>query len=243
MSGAGKIWIIIFSVLLLFYGCKKPSVPQTCLDVEIYSDAGVWQEGVDRIQMLLRRQNLKFGRINADRIKNYGFNECTRAFILPGGNEDDYWKALREAGMERIRNFISSGGGYLGICAGAYAGASRGVWEGRSYPGMLRLFPGTAIAPIPEIAPWPKNARTTIRIVPNPVFSKSGTLRILYWGGPYFEGKGFGVIAVYTVINKPAVIYGGYGAGRWVLTGPHPEYDEASHGLFYSVMDWLLRSK
>lgn len=192
MKGARKIWIIVLSVLFLFSACNKPTIPQTCLDVEIYNDAGVWQEGLSRVQRLLRRQNLKFGRINADRIKNYGFNECTRVFILPGGNEYDYWSSLGEAGVERIRRFISSGGGYLGICAGAYAGASRVVWEGRSYLGMLRLFPGTAIGPIMEIAPWPKNAQTTIRIVPNPVFFESNTLRIFYWGGPVLKGGDLG---------------------------------------------------
>ena len=64
---------------------------------------------------------------------------------------------------------------------------------------------------------------------------------ILYWGGSYFEGGQFRLIASYKINGKPAIISGTYGAGRWVLSGPHPEARPFSHPLFLELVKWLLR--
>ena len=42
--------------------------------------------------------------------------------LIPGGFAQNTLDALGKAGSERVRAFVRSGGGYVGICAGAYLG-------------------------------------------------------------------------------------------------------------------------
>jgi len=43
---------------------------------------------------------------------------------LPGGFAPNYYNELGEQGIQAIQNFVMCGGGYVGICAGAYFGAN-----------------------------------------------------------------------------------------------------------------------
>lgn len=46
------------------------------------------------------------------------------ALCIPGGFAPNYSSRLGERGIAIIRDFVANGGGYLGICAGAYLGSS-----------------------------------------------------------------------------------------------------------------------
>ena len=42
--------------------------------------------------------------------------------VVPGGYAPNYEEALGAGGAEAIKSFVEAGGGYVGICAGAYLG-------------------------------------------------------------------------------------------------------------------------
>src|SRR5690606_8853243 len=44
--------------------------------------------------------------------------------IFPGGSGRGIGNGIQEKGREEVLNFIRNGGGYLGVCAGAYFAAS-----------------------------------------------------------------------------------------------------------------------
>lgn len=46
-------------------------------------------------------------------------------FIVPGGEAAAYLRAWSKNGIKKIRNFVSQGGIYIGICAGAYVAGKR----------------------------------------------------------------------------------------------------------------------
>ena len=50
------------------------------------------------------------------------FENGFAAIVIPGGSSGQQAKALGEAGRAVIRRFVAAGGGYVGICAGAYLG-------------------------------------------------------------------------------------------------------------------------
>ena len=50
-------------------------------------------------------------------LKN-AWQETAHCLIMPGGRDIPYAKYLHGAGTDKIKNFILSGGRYLGICAG-----------------------------------------------------------------------------------------------------------------------------
>jgi len=62
-------------------------------------------------------------------LDTYSTNLQETIFIMPGGRDLPYLEKLGDEGAEQIMNFIRMGGTYVGLCAGAYFGASNVVFE------------------------------------------------------------------------------------------------------------------
>jgi glutamine amidotransferase-like uncharacterized protein len=220
-----------------------------------YNDYGVWPDGVTAIKNMLKTLGRTCEEIS-DSDLNYStqdFSNLYKVILFPGGYAYWYNYFITKAGKERIRNFVKNGGGYLGICAGAFFASDRIVWEGVPYDDNahynkygeltgydLDLFPGTGTGPINEIANW--NAErwnmTTFNFQKeNTVLSYYKTIPysedIIYIGGPYFsidkdaESK-VEILATYNYNGKPAIVAFQCGSGKVVLSGPHPEIEEDS---------------
>jgi hypothetical protein len=58
--------------------------------------------------------------------------------VFPGGSGEGQWRSLGKRGGEMVRAFVRRGGGYVGICAGAYL--ARSPWPGRKEK-VLALTP------------------------------------------------------------------------------------------------------
>lgn len=68
------------------------------------------------------------------RLSEYDLNQLLNPGILivPGGQISAYLTAWGEKGVEIIKNFVSSGGVYIGICSGVYV-------AGKSFGGVAGL--------------------------------------------------------------------------------------------------------
>mmetsp|Transcript_6544 Transcript_6544/g.13714 ORF Transcript_6544/g.13714 Transcript_6544/m.13714 type:complete len:346 (-) Transcript_6544:364-1401(-) len=94
--------------------------------------------------------------------------EDAAVFVMPGGRDQCYASALLansrgerggdgvgDAGIDAIRDYVEKGGSYLGLCAGAYFGSSRTVFEpndpdlGIVEPRPLSFFGGDAVGSVP----------------------------------------------------------------------------------------------
>lgn len=174
--------------------------------------------------------------------------------VMPGGYAVYYKIALGMDGVLNIRDFVSSGGGYIGVCAGAYFATEQFWWFGKyfDYDGtILGLFPGYGEGPVPELTPvfpepprpvdagfladrcFNKKVTTRIDLVKGHPITDSlpeDYLTIMYWGGPMFEEvEGVDVIGTYFAHeDAPAMVAFEYGSGKVFLTGPHPEFEEES---------------
>jgi glutamine amidotransferase-like uncharacterized protein len=79
--------------------------------------------------------------------------------VMPGGNMGIYAQNLGDQGMQRIKAYVEQGGGYVGICGGAYFAARQWVWQGWAGEQLnliqpaLGLFAGNAEGPIDDFAP------------------------------------------------------------------------------------------
>ena len=60
----------------------------------------------------------------ADEVKSGNLSEHCCLLVMPGGKDLPYVERLAGKGNESISHFVRNGGGYLGICAGAYYGCS-----------------------------------------------------------------------------------------------------------------------
>jgi glutamine amidotransferase-like uncharacterized protein len=124
-----------------------------------------------------------------------------RALLMPGGLVGRRALEISESGRASIRNFIQSGGGYVGFCAGAaYATSQFLVALDSSRPdGMHRpsdyfvfpykfldLFPGTARSPY-DWAPFSKGGVETIVDIEPLGESRPFTTKMIYFAGPSFD--------------------------------------------------------
>lgn len=132
-------------------------------------------------------------------------------WMQPGGNATDVANALSEKQKRHIRDFVRRGGGYVGICAGAFFADTKLDQKGKVR--ALGLIPGTT----PEV--FPAHAATML-------ITWNGEPRHIFFeeGGTFKYGpnESVEVIATYPD-HRPAAIQVTYGKGQVVVSGVHPE--------------------
>ncbi|ACZ33110.1 biotin--protein ligase family [Chlamydia pneumoniae LPCoLN] len=166
-------------------------------------------------------------------IKNPFWEETTRLLVFPGGADRPYHRVLHGLGTARIFQYVSEGGNFLGICAGAYFGSKMIYFyepEGAPLQGArdLGFFPGTAKGPAYR-GNFSYVSPSGVRVSPQ-LFSDFGLGYAMFNGGRFFEGSegypGVNIESRYDDLpGKPASIVSRIvGKGLAVLSGPHIEY-------------------
>lgn len=208
----------------------------------VYADKGVSTYYLRHLIRWLRKYlmitNIQASCVRVDAhylLTNPHWEEDTDLLIIPGGADIPYHQALSGQGTHRILQFIHQGGRYLGICAGAYFGASRIYFrepDGSFLEGVrdLCLFPGTAIGPAYEAPFFSYTEPTGVRAA-QLLFSFTHSLgSALFNGGCYFDkAETYSEITVEAryqdLPHQPACIVSRqYGSGEAVLSGVHIEY-------------------
>jgi glutamine amidotransferase-like uncharacterized protein len=203
-------------------------------DIWIYSDEGAWLDGIVAFEQLLSQMGESHKRVYADDLNNLSDYNNAKAIYFPGGYAYDYKVKLHNKTINNIRNYVATGGSYIGICAGAFFAASTVVWEGIEYPYSLGLFKGRAIGSIHKIASWDNYSMTAISLNQNNsiVANFKQEWNVLYYGGPYFESNesDFDVIATWKdYYDYPSIINFEYEKGKVLLIAPHLEIETNSN--------------
>ena len=209
-----------------------PGVPVAVI-AQHTSDGGAWPgllPGVARsieyaghVPLAIRFQEVISGKLTTSNFK---------VVVFPGGDAYGYKTGL--SGYEgNVRNFISSGGSYFGICAGSYYAASSIVWLGRTYSYPLGIFKGQDIGAVSDIAPWPGYALTTLNVSGDSVIGNLGPIHALYYGGGYHtipadstQGSHVYSAASFTsgsASGRSDLVRYSYGSGKVALSTTHPE--------------------
>ena len=168
------------------------------------------------VEVALDRLALPYHEVDERDVRSGGLNKCS-LLIVPGGYTARCIDGLGAEGLERIREFVADGGGYIGICAGAYIAARR-----VEVPGHPR---GLGIIEIENV----RSAGTGVRAIfvtqpDHPIVEGcERELQIWYQNGPLIEaGEGVETLAVYED-GSAAIVCSTYGKGRVVIFSPHPE--------------------
>jgi glutamine amidotransferase-like uncharacterized protein len=247
--GAVLILLIISVGVLFLLGAQEPPEEDTSLsnvDIAYYNGEGAW--GTDEIVLsnMTKWLGCSFTTVRGQDIQD-GCHDNYDVLMWPGGHYPAYWDEVGLEGKAEIQEFVSEGGGYLGICAGAYYAADYMVWmDDGAFPPPdykvegdelnLDLFPGVAWGPIFEIAdrPEPGWAMTEINLVnqTHPITeSLPNPMTMIYIGGPYLEpydNASVTILGEYDVTGTAAIVACEYGEGRVFLIGPHGEIEEGS---------------
>ena len=202
----------------------------TGANVSLYTGHRTWDDGNRALAAFCAVAGHACTAVDAGFINSGGLGDSTDVLIIPGGWAARYRQDIDSAGCENIRGFVSAGGVYVGFCAGAFFACDNVVWEGRTWPYYLDLFAGEGIGAIAEIAPWPDYAMAECRMdVTHPALVRADSVEwVLYYGGPWFRSLSAAcdTLATYAATGEPAIVAFGYGSGRVVLSGPHPEIEE-----------------
>jgi hypothetical protein len=165
--------------------------------------------------------------------------------LFTGGRGSIQGQLLGEDGRERVRRFVHRGGGYLGICAGAYL-AIQGPAEFHKI-GIVAAHNLTGDLWRRGIAP--------ARVVPS---DGSSARELHYANGPLFEREEVEGLAPFVSLadfdadiywerygtrsgemrGTPAVVAAQYGRGRLVLFSPNPTLDPAHPELLVRAARW-----
>ncbi len=216
------------------------------LRVAYYDGEGIWYAEALILPKLIEWMGCELTPLRGVDIQAGDLTEFD-VLIWPGGHYPAYWEEVGLAGKTKIQEFVANGGGYLGICAGAYYACDYIVWmDDADFPPPdykvegdelnLDLFPGVAWGPIFEIAdrPEPGYAMTQIDMheQTHPITdSLPTTYQILYVGGPYIEpytNAEYTTLGTYNQTGTPAIVTCHYQHGRVFLIGPHAEVEERS---------------
>lgn len=201
--------------------------PTAKSDVGLYAGAGADGPGLRSLAQALFAAGLAFRPLTPEAVRAGGLAKVCRCVVVPGGWAPDAVSALGADGARELRAFVRAGGGYVGVCAGAYLATRTVVWEGetRAYP--IGLLEGTATGPVAGIAPWPTAALTPLALEgSHPVVAGlSGTRQALYHGGPVFaaERDEVSVLARFVTGGGAALVAFASGKGRVVLSSVHLE--------------------
>ena len=142
---------------------------------------------------------------------------------FPGGiGDSDSWHKICESGADAVREYVATGGAYLGICMGAY-------WAGHHYFDIVR-----GIEPVQYIRRKNTDIRRSFGTVVAVDWQKRREYMYFYDGCALVDhGSRHRVIARYTNGDSAAVIQGRIG-----LIGPHPESDVYWYSKPYMQPYW-----
>ena len=187
--------------------------------VAIFADAGTNHLLNRNIVRLLESEGIRCLVIDRSRISREQLADI-KAYIVPGGYSTFQNTATGDRGLVAIREFVESGGRYLGICAGAYMATRDVFWEEEHFPYPLDLYDGTAEGALDDVAAWPGDAGVSLKL------TEAGRLRGLeaeaegefyYKGGPRFHGGTNSTVLARYQDGSAAIITRPYGNGEVVF--------------------------
>lgn len=184
--------------------------------------------------------------------KLFGFD----AVIFPGGLGPFYGLRNYDGFAEAVRYFVSNGGGYMGICGGAYvAGLAMSQTLYSLCPKTLGLIDATIVSP-PWIRYWTqyreaagKRVAVSCKIAEeaHPITApyQGQVIELVYSGGPLIRDLGPRVTPLLTYVDDimtpgdVALCCSIFGKGRVVICSPHAEAPWGEELVNTGCQEWL----
>ena len=230
------------------------------LRVALYDGGGVGGSGPRNLQEVMKAipRSLTW-RVGPSDIREGALSHFD-VVIFPGGSGSKQAAALGIEGRSQVSTFVERGGGFVGICAGAYLAAANYKWslkigdyktfcEARDIPGIGRK------------SMWYRGPSSTVRMELTRegrriLGERAGSFPVRYHNGPIVSPAGFDGIPDYrvlawfrsevahyepqngTMVNTPAIITGSFGQGRVLSISPHPESSRDLRSMVARGIQW-----
>lgn len=219
------------------------------LKIAIYEGPGSGEKGI--VNVTQRAQQLPGAKVTTLKPDEMGTRELAEfdIVVFSGGSGSSQAKAIGEAGRKNVRAFVEGGGGYLGICAGAYlacAGFDWGLgilnaktvsskWQrGRGMMQIELTADGRALF-------GNVSDKFTIRYANGPIIKPLGRpdlpayqIAALFRTEIAQNGSPVGVM-----IDSPAAVFAPFGRGRVLTLSPHSEDTPGLEHFVPRALAWL----
>lgn len=221
--------------------------------VALYDAEGIGGNGPANLQQIAAEHIAGAGvyRVSGEDIREGALTPAL-GVIFPGGSGRGIGLGLQDQGREIVRDFVASGGGYLGVCAGAYFAAS----------GLNDYLQAVELT---HSQPWARGrSRLEIELTAagREFFgSETTVLSTSYVNGPVFlpedQANGgdpdFLSLAVFRtpstdrngvvreeMVGQTAIGSRLFGDGRILTISPHPEAHSEHHAFVARALAWTL---
>jgi len=236
----------VIGFYLLTLGLVAAEVP--VIKVAVYDDKGATGKGIPSVVQIagktgdIKVTKLKGADIAAGGLKGYDL------VMFTGGSGSAEAGGLGEKGREEVRAFVRNGGGYVGICAGAYLACSGFEW-------------GVGVLNAKTVSPKWRRGQGEVKIEGAAFGEKISDRGIRYSNGPIIKADvrkdlpEFETLVAFrtelaendtpvgVMVNAPAMVRSTYGLGRVFTSSPHPEQTAGLEPLVEQAMRWVARSR
>lgn len=201
--------------------------------IAVYSDVGAGPAVGDLLSVLERADGLHVEKVAAEAVRNGVLGDFA-VLIHPGGSGSKQGKQLGEEGREAVRSFVRRGGGFIGICAGAYLASA-------DYPWSLHILDAKVL----DRKHWARgNGMVRVGLTDRGraiLHTDAPNVSIYYGQGPLLAPAGDADIPDYitlgayeteiakngapsgVMIGTTAIAAGTFGRGKVLCFSPHPE--------------------
>ncbi|MFK5924734.1 MAG: succinylglutamate desuccinylase/aspartoacylase family protein [Verrucomicrobiota bacterium] len=222
--------------------------------IAIYQDGGVGGNGSREIRERLESEPEKYTtRIVSGADIREGTLDDFDAVIFPGGSGRKESASLQQEGLENVREFISDGGVYVGVCAGCYLACENFSWslkilDAKTLPGKWKRGRASLDLEFSDVLPFSemglKSNKAKVTYINGPVMAPANSGAI-----PDFE-----TVAIFKTetakngspkgiqINSPAILRGQFGKGRVIGISPHPEQSDGLRDVLPRLLEWGLEN-
>lgn len=209
-----------------------PAKPKP-VKVGIFDGKGAPGDGINNVINVLKTlPEAQVTRIPADQMGTIDLKQFN-VVVFSGGSGSQQSKSIGEAGLKNVREFVRGGGGYCGICAGAYLACSNFSWG-------LGILNASTVS-----SKWARGRGfmdLEVTVDGKPLLGDvDGTFKVRYANGPIIKPGARADIPAYrplslfrteiaengtpkgVMVNSPAQAAGTFGKGRVFISSPHPE--------------------
>lgn len=227
--------------------------PASPIKVILYADKGSAGKGIPRVSELLGKDpRFNVVKLNAEQLRTQDWSDA-KAIIFTGGSGSGQSKTIGEAGVKKVHDFVEKGGGYVGICAGAYLACEGFSWG-------LKILDAKTVS-----NKW-KRGEGTVKLEFTPkgqeiLGFKPGEHDIRYANGPIYCAANIEAIPDYeplalfrtelaengspkgVMVNAPAMVASQFGQGRVLCSSPHPEQTAGMENWIVNAALWVAKAK
>jgi len=203
------------------------------IKVGIYRGPGSPRGGVDNVLNVLKPfPQVKAVVLSGQEVGSLNISTYD-VLVFPGGSGSGQSKGIGAAGLKNVREFVKQGGGYVGICGGAYLACSNFSW------GLGILNAGTVSNK------W-RRGQAMLDLAPTVAGQQwlgdvQSPFKVRYHNGPILKPAhrtdlpAYDVLTVFKTeiaeygspagvqVGSPAHVIATYGKGRVFISSPHPE--------------------